>query len=69
MIMQQRVLTFTKRFTVLDSYSFNLDAVTSQLNADGWVVKQIISTSFTHELAGNQKFPVMAISLLVEKSE
>lgn len=67
--MKQRVITFTKRFNALDYYQFNLDAAVSQLNNEGWSVKQIVSTSFNHVLINGQSFPVMAISLLVEKSK
>lgn len=68
--MKQRILTFTSRFTAIDCYSFNLDNVTCQLNANGWVIKQIISTSFNHKIVGStSEYPVMAITLLVEKPE
>ena len=33
--MKQRILTFTKRFTIIDQYEFNLDEITQKLNADG----------------------------------
>lgn len=33
--MQQRVLTFSRRFNVIDSYGMNLDDVTKQLNEMG----------------------------------
>ena len=48
--MQQRVLTFSKRFNIVDSYGMNLDDVTKQLNEKGWTVKQIVSTTFNHQI-------------------
>lgn len=65
--MKQRILTFTKRFTAIDRYSFDLDKATEKLNAEGWAVKQIISTSFTHVDNAGSPFPVMAVTLLVEQ--
>lgn len=66
--MKQRVLTFTKRFNVIDSYSMNLDEVTRQLNETGWTIKQIVSTSFQHQTSKEfNSYPVMAITVLVEK--
>lgn len=69
MIMQQRVLTFSRRFNVIDSYGMNLDDVTKQLNENGWTVKQIVSTTFNHQIGKDgQPYPVFVISLLVEKA-
>lgn len=66
--MKQRVLTFTKRFNTIDSYSINLDEVTQRLNESGWTIKQIVSTSFQHQNSKEfNSYPVMAITLLVEK--
>lgn len=66
--MQQRILTFSRRFNVIDSYGMNLDDVTKQLNENGWNVKQIISTTFSHQIGkDSQPYPVLVISLLVEK--
>ena len=66
--MKQRVLTFTKRFNTIDSYSINLDEVTQRLNESGWTIKQIVSTSFQHQISKEfNSYPVMAITLLVEK--
>lgn len=48
--MQQRIITFSRRFTIIDSYGMDFDEVTKQLNEEGWVIKQIVSTSFNHEL-------------------
>ena len=67
--MKQRVITYWKRFTTIDMYGFSLDREVSQLNADGWVVKQIVSTSFVHTPTGGQPNTVMAVTLLVEKPE
>lgn len=66
--MKQRVLTFSRRFTGIDSYGFNLDSITTQLNEQGWTIKQIVNTTFQHHLmGGGQSFPVLVITLLVEK--
>jgi hypothetical protein len=66
--MEQRILTFSKRFTGIDQYQIDFDAVTKSLNNDGWSVKQIVSTSFEHSISGNQnKYPVLVLTLLVEK--
>lgn len=62
--MKQRILTFTKRFNVIDQYGINLDEITQKLNANGWCIKQIVSTAFSHK-----DFPVLSISILVEKDE
>lgn len=57
--MQQRILTFSRRFNVIDSYGMNLDDVTKQLNENGWNVKQIISTTFSHQIGkDSQPYPV-----------
>lgn len=66
--MEQRILTFSKRFNVIDSYGINLDDVTTKLNEKGWNIKQIISTTFNHQIGKDgQLYPVFVISLLVEK--
>lgn len=66
--MRQRVITLSKRFISIDSYSFSLDDATRQLKEDRWTIKQIVSTSFNHHL-GNQAYPVIAVTLLVEKED
>lgn len=67
--MQQRVLTFSRRFNAIDSYGINLDDVTKQLNEKGWTVKQIVSTTFNHQTGKDiQPYPVFVITLLVEKA-
>lgn len=67
--MQQRILTFTKRFKVMDQYGMNLDAITDMLNKEGWVIKQIVSTTFEHQLLKDGvPDPVLVITLLVEKA-
>lgn len=68
-IMTQRIFTVTRRFTVIDHYSFNLDELTQEINESGWTIKQIISTSFTHKIIGGGEYPVLAITVLVEKEE
>ena len=66
--MKQRIITVSRRYTAIDVYAFNLDNVTKQLNDDGWIVKQIVSTSFTHQINGTgTPYPVLVITLLVEQ--
>ena len=65
--MQQRIITFSRRFTIIDSYGMDFDEVTKQLNEEGWVIKQIVSTSFNHELMNKSQFPVLVITLLIKK--
>lgn len=68
--MEQKVITVTRVFKNIDDHSFNVDDFTADLNAGGWIIKQIVSTSFNHkQLNGNVVYPVMALSLLVEKAE
>ncbi len=50
------------------NYSFNLDSVTSELNRQGWTVVQIVSTSFKDGERNGITFPVISITLLVEKA-
>lgn len=66
--MTQRILTIAKRFIVIDQYNINLDSITSQLNHNGWTIKQIVSTSFEHQTGKDgQPWPVLVYTLLVEK--
>lgn len=69
--MEQRILTFSKRFTVVDRYGMNFDDVTKKLNESGWIIKQIVSTSFQHQRPTIDKsynsYPVLVITILVEK--
>jgi len=53
----------------IDQYSFNLDRITSDLNANGWIVKQVVSTTFTHQILSGQPYPVVQVTLLVEKEQ
>lgn len=63
--MQQRILTITKKVNAIDMHRSNLDELTTQLNGQGWVVKQIISTNIDRQSGtGN---PLIAITILVEK--
>lgn len=65
--MQQKVLTFTKRFIAIDQYHFNLNDITKKLNDEGWMIKQVVSTSFEHHIAGQEHpWSVFAVTLLVE---
>lgn len=65
---QQRVITVGHRIMGIDTYSFNLDGVTSELNRQGWEVKQIVSTSFRDGIGGGQEYAVITVSLLIEKA-
>lgn len=71
--MEQRLLTYSKRFTVIDRYGMNFDDVTKKLNEGGWIIKQIISTSFQHQRPtpdnSYNSYPVLVITLLVEKQK
>ena len=65
--MEQKIITVSRKFASLGAYTFNLDNFTKQLNDDGWVIKQIVSTSFTHQINGvGTPHPVLVITLLVE---
>lgn len=66
---QQRVITVSKRFIGIDNYHMNIDNVTSELNRHGWEIKQIVSTSFKDGIGSGQQYPVLVISLLIEKGE
>lgn len=66
--MEQKIVTISRRIDQLDKYGMNLDSVTEKLNSEGWKIKQIVSTSFQHQVSGsNLSFPVLVITLLVEK--
>ncbi|MDE6649776.1 MAG: hypothetical protein K2K45_07585 [Muribaculaceae bacterium] len=62
----QRIFTVSKRFMGVDQYGFNLNEFTDQLNKNGWEIKQIVSTTFTHEPPGGHKYPVLVITVLAE---
>lgn len=64
---QQRIINVGHRCMGIDRYSFNLDGITSELNRQGWEVKQIVSTSFTHGIGTGQQYPVVDVTLLIEK--
>lgn len=66
---QQKVITVSKRFTGIDQYHMNIDNITSELNRFGWEIKQIVSTSFKDGTANGQQYPVLVITLLIEKGE
>lgn len=66
--MKQKIITFSKRFISIDAYGMNFDDFTTQLNEKGWIIKQIISTSFNHKMISSEtQYPVLVITLLVEK--
>lgn len=65
--MQQKIISVGHRMQSIDNYSFNLDYLTKTFNAEGWRIKQIVSTSFTHQILNGQPYPVVQVTLLVEK--
>ena len=65
--MQQKVITIAKRFQAVDQYYLNIDSITKDINDKGWIIKQIISTSFEHQPFGQEaRYPVLAVTLLIE---
>ena len=64
---QQRIINVGHRCMGIDKYTFNLDHITSELNRQGWEVKQIVSTSFSHGIQGGIQYPVVNLTLLIEK--
>lgn len=66
---QQRIINIGHRCMGIDNYAFNLDKFTSQLNENGWEVKQIVSTSFKDGAQSGIQYPVINVTLLIEKSE
>lgn len=65
--MMQRVITVSRRSHGIDDHTFNLDNFTTKLNADGWFIKQIVSTSFKVGSQNGIQYPVIAVTLLIEK--
>lgn len=65
---QQRVINVGHRCMGIDQYSFNLDSITSNLNRQGWEVKQIVSTSFKVGVNDGIQYPVINLTLLIEKA-
>ena len=53
----------------IDDNNFNLDQLTDRINADGWTIKQVVSTSFKVSLQGAIEYPTIAITLLIEKED
>ena len=65
---QQRVINVGHRCIGIDKYGFNLDNITSELNRQGWEIKQVVSTSFkVSATTGGIEYPVIDITLLIEK--
>lgn len=64
---KQRIINFGHRCMGIDRYDFNLDHITSELNRNGWEVKQIVSTSFKDGAQGGLQYPVISVTLLIEK--
>lgn len=67
--MTQRIITVSHRAQGIDDNNFNLDNLTAKINADGWTIKQIVSTSFKVSLQGAIEYPTIAITLLIEKED
>lgn len=65
---QQRVITVGHRCKGIDQYQFTLDGITSELNRQGWEIKQIVSTSFKDGVGTGQQYPVITVTLLIEKA-
>ena len=64
--MEQKIFSFSRRFNVLDQYAVSFDAEISALNNNGWNVKQIVSSTFTHQIA-SMSYPVLVITILAER--
>lgn len=67
--MTQRIITVSHRAQRIDDNNFNLDQLTAKINADGWIVKQIVSTSFKVSVQSGVEYPTIAITLLIEKED
>lgn len=65
---QQRVITVGHRCTGIDRYDFTLDRITTDLIRQGWEIKQIVSTSFKDGAATGHQYPVITVTLLIEKA-
>ena len=65
--MKQKIVTIFKDFK--PSGNFNLDDVVSQANTQGYIVKQIVTTSVhsANPVSGGIPMPRIAITLLLEK--
>ena len=66
---QQRIINVGHRCKGIDNYSFNLDHITLELNRLGWEIKQVVSTSFKDGIGTGQQYPVINVTLLVEKDQ
>lgn len=64
---QQRIINIGHRCIGIDQYNFNLDHITSELNRQVWEVKQIVSTSFKDGIKNGLQYPVIDVTLLIEK--
>ena len=60
----QYIFTRCFKITVSEQYNFNLDEETSALNADGFEVKQVSTTTFI-----DGGYPVLAVTFLVERED
>lgn len=58
----QYIFTRCFKITISGQYNFNLDEETSALNADGFEVKQISTTTFI-----DGGYPVLAVTFLAER--
>lgn len=66
--MEQKIVTFSKFLTSENNYSFSLSKEIKELNLEGWVVKQITSTSFTSKPQfAADKSNMVAVTVLLER--
>lgn len=65
----QKIITVSHRAQSIDDNNFNLDQLTANINADGWTIKQIVSTSFKTGVRGGIEYPTIAVTLLIEKED
>lgn len=67
---RQRVINIKHEPKSYESKEFDLDEYTSKLYEDGWIIKQIVTTSFTTFPTSTAKIerPVMIITMLIEEA-
>ena len=62
----QKVINYGFRCNGVDKYHFNLDHITQRVEMEGWKIKQISTTSFMQKIV-NMEYPVISVTLLLEK--
>lgn len=62
----QKVVNFGFRCNGVDRHDFNIDNITNRIELDGWKIKQISTTSFIQKIV-NTEYPVISVTLLLEK--